>query len=443
MKPITRTSLLAFALALAGPGFRPQAGPLSPDPADCFFTPVPATVSQGFPATTASLVALSGDGKTALLSTRFQSDFLGTVSIIQDEFFFRAGTRTLLTHYDTSFSSSGGPAHSSGPSWSSVDLAFDGAFVATTSLSNRVYQAQLLALPGGTGSALPLAQAIRLSGNGAWVIGYDDQGQLARLQRQGNHTEVLVRASDGHASEVLGVSDAGDTVYGRLSSPDGFAVFRWTATEGFSKPTFPEEFSPFSMDGSGEMLAGRLVLPDRYIPAYWSRRGGLVKLTTLRNGVDQVAGMASLISGDGQLIFGSLDVPVVWTRDGSVYPLSSLIRGVDLKGVTITDVSVASHDGRTIGGNFYNPTDFSQGLFLAGIALPGEGPRVTIRPAAGGRTLNFHAKTSFHYQIESSTSLGGWSAAVLPEITGDDTDHAVPLPAGTEGTTFFRVVVNP
>jgi hypothetical protein len=58
-------------------------------------------------------------------------------------------------------------------------------------------------------------------------------------------------------------------------------------------------------------------------------------------------------------------------------------------------------------------------------------------------TLNFHAKAGFHYQVQSATSLGDWSAAAIPEITGDDADHAVPLPAGSEGTTFFRVVVNP
>ena len=444
MKLISKTSLRVVTLALLGKGVCLLGGPITPDPADCYFTPVPSTISLGFPSTTASLVALSGDGKTALLSTRYQSDFMATVIIIQDEFFVRDGLRTLLTHFETSYYAGGGPATSNGPRWDSVDLPFDGSFVATTSLSNGVSQARLLVLPGATGPGLALPQALKVSGDGAWVIGVDDSGQLVRLRRQDGHTEVLVKKGDGFASSVMGVSYTGDTVYGMLSGNDNFAVFRWTATGGFSKPTFPESFSPTSMDASGEILVGRLLQPDHTFPAYWSLRGGVVKLATMLNGVDSGYGAASLISGDGQLIFGSLGVPVVWTRHGSVYPLSTLIRGVDLKGDTFTSVDIVSHDGRAIGGSFENLTDFSQGFYLAGLALPGEGPRATIRPAAaGGRTLNFHAKTGFHYQVQSSTSLGGWSAAAIPEITGDDADHAVPLPAGSEGTTFFRVVVNP
>lgn len=353
---------MVVALALAGPAFRPQAAPVTPDPADCYFTPIFSSSLLQPAYTTANLVALSGDGKTALLFKRFQSDFQANVSIVQEEFFIRGGTQKLLTHFDTSYFAGGGPATSSGPSWYSVDLPFDGSFVATTSSTNGISQARLLTLPGITGSTLPLAWSLKVSGNGVWVIGLDEHGQLVRLRRQDGHTEVLVKTADGTAGVILGVSYNGDVVQGRLSAREGFADFRWAATGGFSKPTFPGKFSPTSMDATGEFLAGRLLLTEHALPAYWSLRSGVVKLTTILNGVDSDAGQATLISGDGQLIFGSLGVPVVWTRDGSVYPLSSLVRGVDLKGSTFSSVDIVSHDGRAIGGSFENQTDFTSTL---------------------------------------------------------------------------------
>lgn len=194
-------------------------------------------------------------------------------------------------------------------------------------------------------------------------------------------------------------------------------------------------------------LGGGLSMPYGFgfVPAYLSTRDGFVRLTTRLNRVDPGIGQVNLISGNGQFIFGVIGVtPVVWTRDGSVYTPASLIRGVDLGGQIILSVSTVSHDGRTIGGICYTPSNLIHSFFLAGLALPGEGPHVALQSAvAGGRTLNFHAKTGFHYQVQGSASLSGWSAAAIPEITGDDADHALPLPAGSEGTGFFRIVVNP
>ncbi len=446
MKLLSKTSLLVVTLALADPPFRPQAGPVTPDPADCFFIHISAQISTGGKPQNIYMVALSGDGKTALLRSRYAA-YEEPIIKIDEEFVFANKTRTLLTHFDSAQHVNGPVYHISGPSWTSVDLPFDGSFVATTQSAS---QAQLLSVPDGSVSALPLSSALKVSGNGAWIIGRDSEDQLVRFRRADHHIDVLDEIPEATGASVFGVSYNGDTVYGRNLKIGPSVVFRWTATQGFSEPHLPENFTPSSMDASGEILAGQLSLATQFVPAYWSEGGGLVPLTTKLNGVDAGGGQATLISGNGQLIFGSLGpptgpgVPVVWTRDGSVYELASLIRGVDFGGEAISTVDAVSHDGRTIGGISYVQATLTDSFYLAGLALPGEGPRISLQPvAAGGHTLNFHAKTSFHYQVQSSTSLGGWSAAAVPEITGDDADHAVPLPAGSEGTTFFRVVVNP
>ncbi len=449
MNPISRTLFIIITLAVMGSGLVLLAAPITPDPADCHLTVLPSTTSTGVLATETSLVALSGDGKTALYSTRFQTNSEGTFHILQDEFFVRDGIRTLLTHYDTTYSGNE-PRYLNGPSWNSVDLPFDGSFVATESFSDSAQQGWLLTLPDVTRTALPLA-VFKLSGSGVWVIGVNSNG-LVRFRPQDGHTEVLFKDTNAVNLSVFSVSYAGDTVYGISGRSGNVKVFRWTATEGFSRPTFPEGFVPsYSTDAVGEFLPGYVHVGDNLIPAYWSQRGGLVKLTTVLNGMGTGSGMAKLISGDGQLLFGTLgrfdgaQYRVVWTRGGTVYPLESLIRGVDLQSGDLTSVTVVSHDGRAIGGEFYQPPYFTNHLYLANLALPGEGPRVALRPAAGGgRTLNFHAKTGFHYQVQSSTKLGGWApAAAIPKITGDDADHAVPLPPGSEGTTFFRILVSP
>ena len=437
---------MAVALALAGSTLRSPAGPVSPDPADCFFTPISAQVSTGRKPQDVSFVALSGDGKTALLRSHFAA-YEEPIVKIDEEFVFTNKTRTLLTHFDSTQHVNGPFVHISGPSWTSVELPFDGSFVATTRSGS---QAQLLSVPDGSASDLPLSSALKVTGNGAWIIGRDSEGQVVRFRRADHHIDVLDQAPGATGTEVFGVSYTGDTIYGRHLRLGSEVVFRWTATQGFSEPSLPENFIPSSMDASGEILAGQLSLATRSIPAYWSERSGLVQLTTTLNGVDAGRGQATLISGNGQFIFGSLGFPmypvalVVWTRDGSVYELTSLIRGVDFGAEVISSVDAVSFDGRTIGGFSYVQATITRSFYLAGIALPGEGPRIALQPAAaGGRTLNFHAKTGFHYQVQSSSSLGAWSAAALPGITGDDTDHAVPLPAGSEVASFFRLVVTP
>ncbi len=443
MKPVSGTRLTVITLVLAGAGLRPQAGPVTPDPAGCFFTPISAQVSTGKTPQNRSVLALSGDGQTALLRSRFTS-FDEPMITIDEEFFFRNNTRTLLTHFDSSQHIGGPVIHTSGPSWNSVDLPFDGSFVATTKSEGGGIQAQLLSLPGLNASALSLTRVFKVSGNGAWIVGRDSEGQLVRLRREDGHTDVLDQGPNAASDAVLGVSYDGDTVCGYHSLLGLRPVFRWTAAGGMRELATPEGFIPDSVDASGEIFVGRLILPQQTVPACWSEREGLVQLTTSLNGSDVGYGFATLISGNGQLIFGSLNVPVAWTRDGSIHEISSLIRGVDLGGAVISSVDAVSHDGRTIAGRCHTQGPTTSLFFLAGLALPGEGPRIVLQPtAAGGRTLHFHAKAGFHYQVQGSTSLGDWTAAALPEFTGDDADHAVALPTGSEVASFFRLVVTP
>lgn len=434
---------MVVALGLFGSAFHPQAGPVSPDPADCFFTPISSQVSTGKTPQNRSVVALSGDGQTALLRSHFSS-FDEPMITIDEEFFFRNNTRKLLTHFDSSQHIGGPVIHTSGPSWNSADLPFNGSFVATTKSENGEFQVQLLSLPGLNASTLSLTRAFKVSGNGAWIIGRTSEGQLVRMRREDGHTEVLDQGPNAASDAVLGVSYDGDTVCGYHSLLGLRPVFRWTAAGGMRELATPEGFGPDSVDASGEIFVGRLVLAQQTVPARWSERDGLVQLTTRLNGSDVGYGFATLISGNGQLIFGSLNVPVAWTRDGSIHEISSLIRGVDVGGAIISSVDAVSHDGRTIAGRCHTQGPTTSLFFLAGLALPGEGPHVVQHPtAAGGRTLNFHAKTGFRYQVQSSTTLGGWTAAALPEIIGDDADHAVALPVGSEVANFFRLVVTP
>lgn len=112
--------------------------------------------------------------------------------------------------------------------------------------------------------------------------------------------------------------------------------------------------------------------------------------------------------------------------------------------MTLGIKNVASQNGRTIGGSFHNPISFNQGLYIAGLALLGEGPRVTLPPAAGGRDpLSFHARTGFQYQIQNAASLGSGSPAAIPNMNRVDADHMLRLPAGPQGAAFYRAAVNP
>ena len=459
MKPISLVRLLFMAVTAIGTGLRPKAGPVTPDPADCFFQVLPIdrlNVPTAFVGVSAQVVALSGDGRTALVAQtqviESQGPPLppGTPDRVEDEFIFRDGVRSALTHWEVSnLFKHGGPIES-GPRWASVGLPFDGSRVATTKTTAKVPHAVLLTVPDKTEGALPLSSVNQLSADGQWVVGVDADGKLVRLHRPDGQVDFI---TDTPASSAIGtfvarISDDGQVVSGSGSVMGGFY---WTKVSGL-RPTasfLPAGFEVSATDGSGLLLVGRLSLSDHVVPAYWTRTSGLVQLTTVLDGQDGKTGGADLVSGDGQLIFGFIKgtggafPEVVWTRDGTVYPLSALIRGVDLGGLEIVHLpSAVSRDGRTIGGvaHTMNGTPV---VYLAGLALPGEGPHVSLTTAAGGaRSLKFRAKSGFRYQIQTAASLGGWGT-MGSEIVGDDASHDVVLPDQDAGSGFFRVVVNP
>ena len=194
-----------------------------------FLTPISTQVSTGGNPQNVSAVALSGDGKTALLHSRFAS-FDEPLITVNEEFTYSNNTRTLLTHFDSAQHINGPVFHTSGPSWTSVDLPFDGSFVATTESGAGGLQAQLLSLPGVSTTALPLTNAFKVSGNGAWVIGQNSEGQLVRFRRADGHIDVVDEVPDATGALVLGVSYTGDTVWGRHLKIGTEVAYRWTAT---------------------------------------------------------------------------------------------------------------------------------------------------------------------------------------------------------------------
>ncbi len=440
-----------------------HADPVTPDPADCFFYQVPTTVEQGF-AGTADLVALSGDGKTALLTASAQLESPEGTRSITDQFIIRDRLRTLLTHYESLNPRDGSPFSDTGTNWYSVGLSFDGASVPTQKRVGDLFQATVLALPGPTELPCPQMEVLGVSGDGRWVVGLSDypahptaDTHLVRTRVADGFTEGLPDNTYGSAIVILfGISDTGDRVCGTflvyLWGYQELHPFLWTPAAGFtyleSVPGFPSNFSVRGMDRSGEVAVGWISTNKGsetvVLPACWTQQAGLVMLPTVLNGADVGSGEATLISGNGEFIFGDLGgSPVVWTRDGSIYPLGALIRGVDFGGVTPATVTRASFEGRTIGGQLLGSLVGSAGRYLAGLALPGEGPRVSLgRNAGGGRSLSFHAKSAFRYQVQTSSDMRAW-AGVGAELAGDDADHAVSLPSGSSGGAFFRVVVNP
>ncbi len=444
----TKVPLLALAgAALLGFAFGGlYADEIPPDPADCFFYVIPNTVEEGFSGT-GYVLAVSADGKAALGGVAVG----GGVNFINDEYIFHDGKRTLLTHNDYNSPPSGKVLE-----WFAVDLNFDGSSVLAQKRVGGVDQGVILSFPSLVETPIAMPNPLKLSDNGRWVVGKDANFHLSRIRLADGFTDQPppdLQGTNYSVTDVFGVSSTG-TVYGVLLAGEWpqskKCPFQWTSDGGFSCPPVPAKFTVASMDEAGETLAGFLSdapnPPGK--PAYWTQQGGLVNLTTVLSGVDARQGYITGISGDGQLIFGALSqgafsqVAVVWTRTGSVYLLSELIRGVDLGGASPYAPALISRDGRTIAGSIVDGGT-PRGLYLAGLALPGEGPRLVLNSlTGGGRSLSFHTKSAFHYQVQSSTNLNAWDS-VGTEIAGDDTEHAVSLPEATFSAGFFRVVVGP
>lgn len=424
-----------------------------PDPSECSFAVYPPKAFNNGPASqTANLVALSGDGRTAIQQTRYQSDFFNSISINQDEYLIRDGVRTELTHYTANYGP-GQPAWTtSGPDWYSVSLPFDGSFVLTTKDSING-SAVLLSLPGKAETPLPVKLGLLVSGNGGWVIGQDADFNIIRLRVLDRQSTVVIARTQVQSAKIASVSQDGGVIFGRGYDPANEALperhFTWSTAAGFHWLTSPEGFYPYRMASSGGLFIGDYWLSSQplipTVPAYWSPEAGLVRLPVTLPDFAAEHGRAWLVSGDGQFIFGTIwksfePRNVVWTRDGKHHRLEDLIRGVDLGDWRLTALTAVSHDGRTIAGTAYRPTAGEQN-FIARIALPGEGPKAQFKQGAGGQpAMEFRAKKGFRYQPQQAAVLGQWQSFGI-EIAGDDAQHSIEIPAITESAGFVRVLV--
>lgn len=448
-RPLLTSCLLAAALS------RLFAAP-APDPAECFLLPISTTIFDHFPANEATLSALSGDGRTLLQFCRSQSDVFGSVNITQREYLVRDGARTLLTDFHAS-NFMGGPYTYSGPAWGCVSLPFDGSFALAWKLNSTEVNAEtvVLTLPGKMETPLPLTSPLGLSGNGAWAVGRFDQlgkTSVRRVRLSDRSFTEVISSAQAIGPKLRGISDSGDVFFGQAIDPVTSAdrQYLWTATKGFSWLPAPEGFEAMSMDGTGTFFVGtywRASQPEiPQLPAIWSAAEGLKTLPIQLPGLATTYGSGWKISGDGRLIFGLLSsnpfqgFNVVWTRDGSVFALKDLIRGVDFAGLELTQVAAVSHDGRTIAGTAYG-SDFKTQHYLARIALPGEGPKVSLATDdTGKRTATFRAKIGFRYQTQTATTLGQWTP-VGAAIPGDDAPHSVEIPDSGATAGFVRVLV--
>jgi hypothetical protein len=447
MTQFQRSPAATLALALLGGVCGLHARPVTPDPSDCFLTLISdkTTVggSQG-----GVLSAMSGDGHTALLRTSYEYSDLANgfrEAFLEDEFLIRDGVRTLLTHYIEHVPTI--PTDSL-TQWKSVDLPFDGSFAVTTKGSGG----KLLSLPGLAETATPLSYALKVSSDGTWVVGSGPGRLIQRWNRRTGVTQLVANPGASDSYSVKAVSLDGNVICGEKTFLDPqaggtvLATYLWKAGEGETIPKVPAGFRTMAMDGSGTVLAGYKSL----VPMLWSQNGGAVPLSLTLDGQVAAWGQALHISGDGQLVFGTVSIgladhPVVWQRDGTAHALTSLIRGVDLGNFVLIGPDVVSRDGRTVGGSCYQPTQSGsvRMIYIAGLALPGEGPKATVkRNASGGGNLGFHAKSGFTYQVQSATDFGSWTP-LGTVITGNDADHSVPVTAGNAAAGFFRVLVNP
>jgi hypothetical protein len=408
-----------------------------PDPSDSFLTLVPTTGLLDAPSLFANMTALSGDGRTSL-----QNCFNQTY---RDEFVIRDGTRTSLTHYKIG---------TSAPSRQSVSLPFDGSFV-LANIPGKTNQAVLISLPGQVETPLPLQHASVVSANGAWVFGSNDGGISIERFRVGSGTkgEVIVSPADAVEVLLLRVSDDGSIVFGQarrpVIGPGEPRPFVWDAAPGFRWLSVPNDFVSAQMDGSGKVFVGFWQFPgDNGLlstPALWTEAQGIVKLTMMMEGFFGFQGNARTISGDGRLIFGEIHLPptesrmVVWTREGAIFGLKELIRGIDTGRLAFNFPTGFSHDGKTVVGTAFlenSPTNY-----IAGLALPGEGPQIRFKTATNGRgAFTFRAKAGFDYQPQFGTAVGQWTP-LGSLFEGDDTVMSVELPDSDEATGFVRVLV--
>jgi hypothetical protein len=440
-----------LALALLGGGYGLYAGSITPDPADCFFTTISAEATVG-PTFTRKLTAMSGDGRTALLRTGSEySDPLNGFreALVTDEFLIHDQVRIPLTHHvehnpriPTERSST----------WNSVDLPYDGSFAVTTKSPGG---GVLLSLSDLSETPTPFSVALKVSADGTWIVGQTTDQKLLRWNRLNGRSELVSepKARDVSPLSVIAISANGQVIVGQKSVDDPIAggivqaTLLWKAGEGETILSLPTGFTASAMDDSGRVLAGSQIGAGTLVPMLWSQADGPVVLSLKVDGIVADWGQAKHISGDGQLVFGTVTVagderPVVWQRNGTAHALVSLIRGVDLGGFTLKEPTVMSRDGHTIGGfcsNQVNPVR----AYLAGIALPGEGPRVSLaRTANGNQQLTFRAKTGFRYQIQSATHLGEWSATEA-EFVGTNLIHTNVLSDVSTSDAFYRVLVKP
>ncbi len=407
------------------------------DPSDSFLTLVSTTGLLNAPSLFANMTALSGDGRTALQSCFDQT--------YQDEFVIQDGIRTSLTHYKVG---------TSAPSRQSVSLPSDGSFVLANK-PGKPNHAVLISLPGQLETPLPLQHAYAVSANGAWVFGSNDGGLSIERFRVGSGIkgEMIVSPKDAVEVLLLKVSDDGSIVFGQARNPvigpGEPRPFVWDGARGFRWLSVPNDFVPTQMDGSGKVFVGFWQFPGDggllSTPALWTEAQGMVKLTMLMDGFFGFQGTARTISGDGRLIFGEIHLPptesrmVVWTRDGAIFGLKELIRGADTGRLAFNFPTGFSHDGKTVIGTAFfgnSPTNY-----IAGLALPGEGPQIRFGTASNGRdAFTFRAKAGFNYQPQFGTAVGQWTPLGSP-FEGDGSVKSVELPDSDAAAGFVRVLV--
>jgi probable HAF family extracellular repeat protein len=253
----------------------------------------------------------------------------------------------------------------------------------------------LTGTPGDTFSSI----ASGVSGNGSVVVGQVSIVVTSYAFRWEDGVLTNLLPTEGRNHAATDVSEDGSVIVGGIGTAQ---AFRWENGVVTDLGTLGPDRGFFSV-ALGVSADGRVVVGSSEISAPPCVGSGCTEAFIWENGVmtglGHLAGepdifpssTAKAVSGDGSIVVGT-DTSTgpqrafIWDAANGMRDLNDVLvndYGFDLSGWTLTAANDISKDGRTIVGNGFNPSGFSEGWVAV---LPGPTIRVQIDIKPGSDT---------------------------------------------------------
>lgn len=196
-----------------------------------------------------------------------------------------------------------------------------------------------------------------------------ENGNIAGWSASANGTEAFIYRNGGliplgalpggafFASEGWAISDNGEAVVGRATSSTGWQAFRWTEATGMQGlgdlPGGSVSSHAYGVSGDGNVVVG--ASDNGTTRAFrWTAATGIQPLPSPPGHMNY----ALAANTDGSVIAGwssfgtSLAYAAVWVGGQSARSIADILtaEGIDLSGLTLTEATGLSADGRVVGG---------------------------------------------------------------------------------------------